>query len=114
MTAFNFLSIALDAWRIIRGAPDQLKIRLEAKQAAEDASTWEQVYANARAYLASQDLGNVTITRPPEPPMRDPKSGKFRNVWKENRSAACKGKSIASRVALGRVRASCSSSAPLV
>jgi hypothetical protein len=30
-----------------------------------------------------QGLGNVTIVRTEEPPMRDPKSGKFRNVWAE-------------------------------
>ncbi|MFZ6030659.1 MAG: phenylacetate--CoA ligase family protein [Chloroflexota bacterium] len=68
-------------FQAIQTAPDLLKIRLEAKRAEEDAPTWERVYANARAYFASQGLGNVTITRAPEPPMRDPKSGKFRNVW---------------------------------
>ncbi|NUM46558.1 MAG: phenylacetate--CoA ligase family protein [Anaerolineales bacterium] len=69
-------------FQAIQTAPDVLKIRLEAKHAHEDAPTWERVSANARAYFASQGLGNVTITRASEPPMRDPKSGKFRNVWK--------------------------------
>jgi len=70
-------------FQAIQTAPDLLKIRLEAKHAEEDAPTWEQVYANACAYFASQGLGNVTITRASEPPMRDPKSGKFRNLWME-------------------------------
>jgi phenylacetate-coenzyme A ligase PaaK-like adenylate-forming protein len=70
-------------FQAIQTAPDQLKIRLEAKHAGEDAPTWERVYANARAYFASQGLENVTITRAAEPPLRDPKSGKFRNVWME-------------------------------
>lgn len=68
-------------FQAIQTAPDTLKIRLEAKQADEDAPTWERVYTNARAFFTSQGLGSVTITRAPEPPMRDPKSGKFRNVW---------------------------------
>lgn len=68
-------------FQAIQTAPDVLKIRLEAKHADDDAPTWERVYANASTYFASQGLGNVTITRAPEPPMRDPKSGKFRNVW---------------------------------
>jgi len=72
-------------FQAIQTAPDKIKIRLEAKHAADDAPTWERVYANASAYFASQGLGNVEIIRAPEVPMRDPKSGKFRNIWKENK-----------------------------
>ena len=72
-------------FQAIQTASDKIKIRLESKQAADDVLAWERVYANASAYFASQDLGNVEIIRAPEAPMRDPKSGKFRNVWKENK-----------------------------
>ena len=72
-------------FQAIQTASDKIKIRLESKQAADDVPTWERVYANASAYFASQDLGNVEIIRAPEAPMRDPKSGKFRNVWKESK-----------------------------
>lgn len=75
-------------FQAIQNAPDGIKIRLEAKQAGDDAPIWERVYANARAYFASQGLGNVEIVRAPEAPMRDPKSGKFRNVWKEKHLVA--------------------------
>ncbi len=71
-------------FQAIQTAPDTIKIRLEAKHAEELATTWELVYANACAYFASQGLGNVSILRDPEAPMRDPKSGKFRNIWKDN------------------------------
>ena len=70
-------------FQAIQTGPDTLKIRLEAKNAADDAPTWERVCANARAYFASQGLGHLEITRAPEAPMRDPKSGKFRNIWAE-------------------------------
>ena len=72
-------------FQAIQSAPDKIKIRLEAKQAADNESTWERVYANASAYFASQGLDNVEIVRAAEAPMRDPKSGKFRNIWKENK-----------------------------
>lgn len=75
-------------FQAIQTAPDKIKIRLEAKDAEQDAETWERVYANASAYFASQGLGNVEIIRAPEPPKRDPKSGKFRNVWRDNGLAA--------------------------
>lgn len=70
-------------FQAIQTAPDRIKIRLEAKHPAEDAIVWLRVQANAGGYFAQQGLSNVTLTRAPEPPMRDPKSGKFRNVWLE-------------------------------
>ena len=70
-------------FQAIQTAPDQLKIRLEAKHPEEDTETWQQVLIRADEYFVQQGLGNVAITRASEPPMRDPKSGKFRNVWME-------------------------------
>jgi phenylacetate-CoA ligase len=70
-------------FQAIQTAPDALKIRLEAKHAEECEAVWKRVYVNARDYLTQQGLGNVNIVRAEEPPMRDPKSGKFRNVWAE-------------------------------
>jgi phenylacetate-CoA ligase len=70
-------------FQAIQIAPDALKIRLEAKQAENDNAVWKRVYVNARDYLTQQGLSNVKILHAGEPPMRDPRSGKFRNVWAE-------------------------------
>ncbi|MBL8061837.1 MAG: phenylacetate--CoA ligase family protein [Anaerolineales bacterium] len=70
-------------FQAIQTSPDELKIRLEAKHAEDNGSVWKRVYVNARDYLTQQGLDNVSILRAEEPPMRDPKSGKFRNVWAE-------------------------------
>lgn len=70
-------------FQAIQTAPDAMQIRLEAKNPAEDGQTWERVYANTCTFFASQGLSQVTITRAAEAPMRDPKSGKFRNIWKK-------------------------------
>lgn len=70
-------------FQAIQTAPDSLKIRLEAKHTEEYQAVWQRVYVNARDYLIQQGLDNVNIVRAEEPPMRDPKSGKFRNVWAE-------------------------------
>ena len=75
-------------FQAIQIAPDQLKIRLEAKLAEECEAVWKRVYGNLRNYLTQQGLDNVSIVPTDEPPMRDPKSGKFRNVWAENTSQA--------------------------
>jgi phenylacetate-CoA ligase len=63
-----------------------LKIRLEVKNAGEEAETWDRLLARVGAYLSQQGLGNVTVSRSAEIPQRDPKSGKFRNVWSEIKS----------------------------
>jgi phenylacetate-CoA ligase len=70
-------------FQAIQTAPDILKVRLDAKHAEDSEAVWKHVYVNARDYLTQQGLGNVTILHAEEPPMRDPKSGKFRNVWVE-------------------------------
>ena len=70
-------------FQAIQTGPSTLKIRLEPKQAEEANQVWERVSANARKYLTQQGLENVEILRATERPMRDPQSGKFRNVWVE-------------------------------
>jgi phenylacetate-coenzyme A ligase PaaK-like adenylate-forming protein len=71
-------------FQAIQTKSDELKIRLESKCAEEYNDVWKRVYVNAREYLAQQGLENVRVIQAVEPPMRDPKSGKFRNVWAEN------------------------------
>jgi hypothetical protein len=70
-------------FQAIQTSPRDLKIRLEPKHAEEDEIVWKRVYLNACEYLQKQGLDNVRIVRAEEPPMRDLKSGKFRNVWME-------------------------------
>jgi phenylacetate-CoA ligase len=75
-------------FQAIQIAPDALKIRLEAKGPENDDAVWKRVYVNVRDYLTGQGLDNVNMVRAGEPPMRDPKSGKFRNVWAEKFNAS--------------------------
>lgn len=71
-------------FQAIQTSPDELKIRLEPKHAEECEAVWTHVYANTCEYMQKQGLDNIKIIRASEPPMRDPKSGKFRNVWAQN------------------------------
>lgn len=70
-------------FQAIQTSPDELKIRLEPKHAEECEAVWTHVYANTCEYMQKQGLDNIKIIRASEPPMRDPKSGKFRNIWVE-------------------------------
>jgi phenylacetate-CoA ligase len=68
-------------FQAIQTSPDELKIRLEPKHAEECEAVWAHVYANTCDYLQKQGLDRIKIIRASEPPMRDSKSGKFRNIW---------------------------------
>lgn len=70
-------------FQAVQTSPCELKIRLEAKHTEQDEIVWQRVYVNARDYLRKLGLDQVQVLRAAEPPMRDPKSGKFRNVWME-------------------------------
>jgi phenylacetate-coenzyme A ligase PaaK-like adenylate-forming protein len=70
-------------FQAIQTSPEDLIIRLEPKRPASCEEVWKRTYVNARDYLSNQGLDNVRISRAQEPPRRDPKSGKFRNVWAE-------------------------------
>jgi phenylacetate-coenzyme A ligase PaaK-like adenylate-forming protein len=68
-------------FQAIQTAEAELRIRLDPKHAEECDEVWQRVYGAASEYLQQQGLGNVSVVRAPEPPVRDPKSGKFRNIW---------------------------------
>jgi len=70
-------------FQAIQISPSELKIRLEPKHVEECDDVWNRVEQNAGNYLKQQGLDNVKVVRASEPPMRDPKSGKFRNIWVE-------------------------------
>jgi phenylacetate-CoA ligase len=68
-------------FQAIQVSSDELEIRLEPKLFEDRDEVWKQIDTHTHAYLAQQGLDNVKIIHADEPPMRDPKSGKFRNVW---------------------------------
>ena len=74
-------------FQAIQTASESLKIRFEVKLNNEKASIWELLHTRVSEYLASQNLSNVSIIADAEIPMRDPKSGKFRQIWIEKNNS---------------------------
>ncbi|MAT44377.1 MAG: hypothetical protein CL609_18750 [Anaerolineaceae bacterium] len=70
-------------FQAIKISPYALKIRLETINSETDADIWHMVQIQVQDFFQKQSLSNVEIFRAQEGPMRDPKSGKFRNVWSE-------------------------------
>lgn len=70
-------------FQAIQTARGELTIRLEPKHAEECEEVWKRVSVNAKDYMEKQGLDNVKIIHATELPIRDPKSGKFRNIWAE-------------------------------
>jgi phenylacetate-coenzyme A ligase PaaK-like adenylate-forming protein len=69
-------------FQAIQIAPDRLKVRLETKSPGEEV-VWDALNRRVSDFLIQQGLGNVIVERASKPPVRDPKSGKFRHVWAE-------------------------------
>lgn len=67
-------------WQVIQKGPLTISLRIEATSPEVDAQTWESVYQCVKDYFVRQGLAEVTIERAPEPPMQDPKTGKFYQV----------------------------------
>lgn len=68
-------------FQAIQTAPAALTLRVEPEQGADPESVWVEVEAGVRAFLGAQGLTGVRVDRDPEPPHRDPRSGKLRQVW---------------------------------
>lgn len=67
--------------QIARTGPRALSVRIEPGDGRDPDAAWEAAEANLRDYLDAQGVPDVTLSRDPEPPARDPASGKFRHVW---------------------------------
>ena len=65
-------------FQIVARPPYRLALRLEHGEARRAA--WHAAARALSRYLAAQSLGNVEITLDPQPPARDPRSGKLREV----------------------------------
>lgn len=74
--------------QLIQTAPTTLAVRFEALPEADPEQVWSMVQQRLHAYLTSQNLAIVAIERSAELPVRDPRSGKFRQVWSEVAHAA--------------------------
>lgn len=82
MTFYVLLDMlpTLRRWQVIQKGPSAISLRIETTSPEVDAQTWELVYQRVKDYFVHQHLPTVTIERAPEPPMQDPKTGKFYQV----------------------------------
>jgi phenylacetate-CoA ligase len=71
----------VDQFQVLQTAPARLRVRLSVRSGADPGRVWQAVDHRLRAYLAEQGLPDVQIERAAEPPQRDTRSGKFRQVW---------------------------------
>lgn len=70
-------------FQVIQTQPSALALRLEIDPESDQEAVWDNVIYSLSDYLSLHDLPNIDIKRLSESPHRDPKSGKFRQVWSE-------------------------------
>lgn len=82
MTFYILLDMipTLRRWQVIQKGPSTISLRIEPISPEVEAQTWQVVYQRVKDYFTNQKLPEVTIVRAPEPPMLDPKTGKFYQV----------------------------------
>ncbi len=71
------------SFQVIQMAPEVLTVRLKAEPGSDSSQVWEKIVSRLQDYLSAQGLPSIRVEKAHEPPMRDPVSGKFRNVWAE-------------------------------
>ena len=70
-------------FQVIQKTPQSLNIRLEANPGEDVEDVWRVIAGRLRDLLARHNLAFVRVERDPEPPRRDPATGKFIEVWSE-------------------------------
>ena len=70
-------------FQAIQTAPEQLKVRLQAKVVGQEAELWKLVRQRIQNFFEDHGLSNVQVVLAHEPPAPNPISGKFRHVWAE-------------------------------
>ena len=70
-------------YQVIQTGQEVLTVRLESAPGYDSSKVWEEVTSRLNEHLSVQGLPSIRVERSQEPPMRDPVSGKFRNVWAE-------------------------------
>jgi phenylacetate-coenzyme A ligase PaaK-like adenylate-forming protein len=70
-------------YQVIQTEPSTLTLRLEVLPGAEPSQVWQTAVTRLGVFLASQGLSGVVVRKTAESPRRDPRSGKFRQVWSE-------------------------------
>jgi phenylacetate-CoA ligase len=67
-------------FQAIQTAPEQLKVRLQAKVTGKEGEIWELVKQRVHSYFEDHGLSNVQLVLAAEPPAPNLISGKFRHV----------------------------------
>ena len=73
---------------MFQSAPDRIDVRLAASEPEKRNVQWRRVQRALGQFLAQQSLDNVHLHLDAQPPIRDPRSGKAREVIASGEQAA--------------------------
>jgi putative adenylate-forming enzyme len=72
---------SVQRFQVIQTGPTRLKIRFESYPGSDRQVAWNHIHSSVSQFLQSQGISQIQIIPADEPPLRDPKSGKFRHIW---------------------------------
>ncbi|NLF15447.1 MAG: phenylacetate--CoA ligase family protein [Anaerolineaceae bacterium] len=71
------------SYQLIQTGSSQLSVRLEVEEGSAREAVWSAVACDLRAFLTRQGLPSVELQLDPQPPQRNPLTGKMRHVFAE-------------------------------
>lgn len=73
----------ISRFQVVQTSDDRVDVRLALEPGREDRVVWSVVRQNLERFLATGGLDAVVVDRSPLAPQVDPRSRKFRLVWRE-------------------------------
>lgn len=73
----------VDAYQIVHARDGALRARLATVPGVDPDAVWAEFEDGVSGFLEAQGATAVRIVRDPEPPRRDPVSGKYHKIWTE-------------------------------
>ncbi len=82
-----YIAITLDTgikrFQLVQIAPKRLRVRIEVPKGQDSDATWDQALRQLDELIMSNDVTGVEYIRDPSPVAVDPRSGKFRHIWRD-------------------------------
>jgi len=71
---------SIELYQLLQTGPASMDVRIQATPGADADQAWEELRGKLGLFFAQQGL-EVALHRSPEPPRKDPKTGKFLHIW---------------------------------
>ncbi|MCP4195947.1 MAG: hypothetical protein GY762_02250, partial [Proteobacteria bacterium] len=77
------LDTGIKRYQLVQIAPKRLRVRIEVPKGQDSDATWDQALRQLDELMMSNGVTGVEYIRDPSPVAVDPRSGKYRRIWRD-------------------------------